>query len=263
MKSDPANLLKLVDQRLRKKGPSLPAEAVTRALRLATRFSTERGAPLRKRVGNSRFGGHPDLAAATAWPENAHGPLQFLAQLDLGEVDDPTGLLPERGLLSFFYDIERKPQGLDPAEAGGGRVLYHPDGTALQPTQSPGKALPTCVLEWWPAATLPKATAPLGVKLSDDQDEEYEAIVEELSDDGPAHQLFGWPLLLQTKPGELEAIAAKNTQQPGDWLMLMQLASDEAPGWTWGDDGLLYFFIRREDLAVKKFDAVWTFSETT
>ncbi len=44
-----------------------------------------------------------------------------------------------------------------------------------------------------------------------------------------------------------------------DWVMLLQLASDWDAGdeLMWGDLGKLYWWIRREDLAARRFDRVW------
>jgi uncharacterized protein YwqG len=43
-----------------------------------------------------------------------------------------------------------------------------------------------------------------------------------------------------------------------DWMLLLQLDTDEdGPGWMWGDAGCLYFWLRRQDLAERRFDRVW------
>lgn len=44
-----------------------------------------------------------------------------------------------------------------------------------------------------------------------------------------------------------------------DWMMLLQLDSDDdGPGWMWGDAGCLYYWIRKQDLAERRFDKIWT-----
>jgi uncharacterized protein YwqG len=41
-----------------------------------------------------------------------------------------------------------------------------------------------------------------------------------------------------------------------DWILLLQVDSDDAIEWSWADGGRLYFWIRRQDLANRRFDAV-------
>jgi len=57
-----------------------------------------------KAIGSSRIGGTPDLPAGVDWPEGSDGPMAFVAQLDLGAIAsyDPQGLLPAKGVMSFF-----------------------------------------------------------------------------------------------------------------------------------------------------------------
>ena len=38
------------------------------------------------------------------------------------------------------------------------------------------------------------------------------------------------------------------------WLLLMQIGTDEKAGMGWGDDGQLYLWIRRDDLRAQRFD---------
>ena len=55
----------------------------------------------------------------------------------------------------------------------------------------------------------------------------------------------------QEKVKALEAGAA-------DWRLLLQIDTDEAgPGWMWGDVGRIYFWIRHQDLAARRFADVW------
>jgi hypothetical protein len=42
-----------------------------------------------------------------------------------------------------------------------------------------------------------------------------------------------------------------------DWILLLQLDSDDDAGMMWGDVGMLYFWIKREDLKKENFDNVW------
>ena len=49
-----------------------------------------------------------------------------------------------------------------------------------------------------------------------------------------------------------------------EWIMLMQIDTDESgPGWTWGDVGALYFWIKKSDLAARNFSAVRGFMQAS
>lgn len=58
--------------------------------------------------GATKFGGSPDLSQGSSWPECGGSPLPFVAQINLSEVVsyDRLHLLPARGMLYFFFDID-------------------------------------------------------------------------------------------------------------------------------------------------------------
>jgi len=41
------------------------------------------------------------------------------------------------------------------------------------------------------------------------------------------------------------------------WRLLAQFTSDQLTGMSWGCGGLIYFWIREEDLAARRFDRVY------
>jgi uncharacterized protein YwqG len=93
-------------------------------------------------------------------------------------------------------------------------------------------------------------------------------------DKAPRHRMFGWPDLVQN-PMQLECQLAANGIYVGDstgyrhprvaelapgaadWLLLLQLDTDDEIGWMWGDVGTLYYWIRRQDLPAGRFDRTW------
>ncbi|MEZ4454810.1 MAG: YwqG family protein [Nannocystaceae bacterium] len=86
-------------------------------------------------VGETRFGGAPDLPPDLAWPEEDGEPLTFVAQFDLAELAPHRAAreLPSSGLLSFFYA---------PIPAGDRRdhpvrVLHFAAGAALSRRAAP------------------------------------------------------------------------------------------------------------------------------
>lgn len=42
-----------------------------------------------------------------------------------------------------------------------------------------------------------------------------------------------------------------------DWILLLQLDSEDTVGLMWGDVGMLYYWIRKQDLVEARFDRVW------
>ncbi len=77
-------------------------------------------------IGETKLGGSPDLPPSFEWPSYGDLPQSLIAQIDLAEVHpyDVEGLLPESGLLSFFYDSAQSVWGFDPAEDGAWTVHY-------------------------------------------------------------------------------------------------------------------------------------------
>ena len=63
---------------------------------------------------------------------------------------------------------------------------------------------------------------------------------------GPCHQMFGVPADIQGNP-EIE--------EDGNRLLL-QLAYDDMMFWSFGDNGVYQFWIKRDDLAARNWDAV-------
>ena len=75
--------------------------------------------------GQSKLGGAPDVPRGFEWPRWKGRPLHFLAQLSCRELRalDRARMLPETGLLSFFYESVEQPWALNPEDDGSWRVL--------------------------------------------------------------------------------------------------------------------------------------------
>ncbi len=234
--------------------------------------------------GFNRLGGLPSLPPGLEWPEWRGRPLAFLLQLDLATLPRVPGLpeLPEAGLLWWFYDAGQSTWGFDPEDRGSWRLLFAEAAPADCSPQAPPEGLvPEDLFEplglratpvrSWPADEDPAVQA---LALAPRQWEAFDAL---RAEDAriPLHQLGGHPAPIQHAGMALECQLASHGLYQGDdrhadhplrpslaagaadWVLLLQLDSDDAAGMQWGDAGLLYLWIRRQDLAARRFEAAW------
>lgn len=269
--------------------------AVSReAFRIQTSAATDETLP----IGASKLGGLPDLPASIAWPDREGAPLAFIGQISLREIPSPSPL-PQDGIVSFFYDNAQSAWGFDPKDRSSFRVLYFPVSQELRRTHSPVKEEPPSLLQkikgssrkrsefyfqifavrqlaFVPFHSIPDPCAKLierPLRGLEDQDM-YANFFDEYSHQGPAHQLLGWPTVIQNEM-ELECQMVTNGIYMGDtsgykhprraeleksaqdWILLLQVDSDDDAQMMWGDAGLLYFWIRRQDLERSDFGNAW------
>jgi uncharacterized protein YwqG len=234
-------------------------------------------------LGASRLGGQPDLAPGISWPVFKSTPMSFVAQVHLADASpyDPTDLLPKQGMLSFFYDSKRQVYGNRPDDRGGWIVLFTPgELRELQRIPFP-ENLPEAA-RYQPAAldfsseiTLPYAPRQVFPELDWDEEliRKYEDFRFNFPDAGDYrklhHRMFGYPEQIQDDM-QLQAslmsrgansihspLAQEAENKKNNWLLLLQVDSDETLGMRWGSAGILYYWIEREALKEKKFDSVW------
>lgn len=291
MRAIPSDPLRRGEALVREHGQGLPVDVIVGGLRVATQLRASASTVESLPIGASRLGGQPDVPAGFVWPRwegfegtdehdgNRPLPLSFLAQISLREFPDATGLLPETGWLLFFYDAAQQPWGFDPRDRGCARVIWVDTPIkALVRTEGPHDSLEfestLAVPEL--TATLPRWNVHLGLDLEDDASDRYSKLSEELvAGPEPHHRVLGWPKVVQNEmelqcqlvsnglycgdsSGYASPEAKKLEEGVSDWILLLQLDTDEeGPGWMWGDAGCIYFWIRRQDLAARNFDAVW------
>lgn len=235
--------------------------------------------------GASRIGGLPSLPLDVPWPEWKGKPLAFLCQLDLSEIPEncERNGLPAAGMLYFFYNQEQETWGFDPNDKGSWQVIY----TAASPE---GKT--TCVappglqkdyiyaektVSFVPMQTYPdwQDERVRSLDMTDKQNDQYIDMCSKMFGNAPAHHLFGYPSPVQGNDMDLECQLASNGlycgdasgyQDPkakklesgrSDWVLLLQLDTDDDAGMMWGDCGMLYFWIKKQDLAEGRFDKCW------
>ena len=238
-------------------------------------------------TGMSRVGGCPDLPPDFSWPENQGRRLDYLLQVnleDLAKFEHPE--MPTRGMLTFFYDMYNGPWGYDPKDLSGYRVVHHPNLEVLERLEEVHEEeylFTESLLQLRYSETLPHGGSRayrnlmLQMQPEDMQEAMYRGLAREyeklFTGTATAHQFFGHSCNIQGDM-QLEAQLVMNGLYCGDatgyrdpraaalaenadqWQLLLQLDSDDDI-WMWGDCGLLYYWIRRDDLAVGNFDKVW------
>jgi uncharacterized protein YwqG len=228
----------------------------------------------------SRFGGTALLPDGQAWPATRAGrPLSFLAQVSAADIQVPAGIpgLPADTLLTFFYEAgEQQGWGFDPGDRQFSAVIPVAAADAVAVASPPGAlAFPAYRMLPRTVTTIPDHGEPSLGELDADH-AVFRRLYADLEHDDspPRHRMFGWPDLVQN-PMQLECQLASNGIRVGngkgyrhprvaqlapgaeDWLLLLQLDTDDEIGWMWGDTGTIYYWIRRQDLLAARFDQAW------
>jgi uncharacterized protein YwqG len=233
-------------------------------------------------VGVSKIGGIPDLPSEVAWPLWKGLPQAFIAQFRLTDLhdSDPDHLLPQRGMLWFFYDAQQETYGTEPEDRGAWKVIYSADNKPLQRT-TPPKQLPAAsrfkastitFVRQLTLAQQPQLEIP-GLAWNNDDQEKYDEIYEqfyaEADKEQPRHQLLGFPYTLQDDMRLQCQMATHNitdidnpkveelSKNANDWRLLLQIDSDERINMNWASTGILYYWIKGDDLKAALFDHTW------
>lgn len=241
----------------------------------------------------SKIGGKPFLPADFIWPSFADKgddevhPISFFCQLNLSELKsfDKDGLLPEKGLLSFFYDCEAFCWGFDPEDKGAARVFYFEDTTDFILTDIPEDlcedyTIPEIAINFRKEKSYPKFEE-FGMHSNKKCDwDSYDSVLASLGvdtdKDPEGHKILGYADVIQDEMlSECERVSRgmycgdaesyRNTpeeewvdiiEKAKDWTLLLQLGTIEKEDFEWmfGDCGMLYYYIRKEDLAEKRFE---------
>ena len=245
-------------------------------------------------VGCSKIGGMPDLPENIRWPYftgtdfdglTASRPLAFLAQFNLSELAPYDGdcRLPKSGMLYFFYEAHTMLWGFDPKDSGNAKVFYAPEGANLSRRNFPDDLeqqckLPELALSYSPVRELPDiAEQRFGLVDFDEYEQacrRYGCTMNESS----STKLLGYADLIQGDiTYECEAVSRgincggasdMLTQSErddiqahaSDWVLLAQFDGIyDGYGYEleWGDDGCIYFYIKKEDLRRRDFSKCW------
>jgi len=279
---------------LREAGFLLQADVLEKLRCPSIRIETESAGEESFRLGESKIGGMPHLPEDFEWPLYGEVALGFIAQFNLTDIApfDVENKLPHEGILYFFYEGGEEVWGYDPKDKGGFVVFHHKgDINKLKITEHPDTVyefavLSPCKLTFKLTSSYPMGEVLDGVGLSEEvvkefstikrsEMKQYDRIIDEYTDENyGGHQLLGYPTLVQ---GEIfrecqlvsnglycgdesgyndpkAKILEKNTS---DWTLLFQIDSDENADVMWGDCGMVYFAIKKDDLVAENFENIW------
>ena len=243
-------------------------------------------------LGASKLGGLPDVPDGFAWPETSgakHIPMEFVAQINVADLPEPRPeAMPAKGLLAFFTHwtegcVRFFPEGttLRRTAIPAAPPLPQPKGLlgSLRAKFSRPEAPRTfrsCAIRFVPGLSIPDGGSSVmnALKIPEaDLEAYFEMRAATPSGVRPSdtanHQMFGYASPVQGEM-ELSCDAARRAESepqnaPNEryiaamrnWVLLLQLDTDdypEGPGWMWGDAGIVYYWIHRDDLTASLFD---------
>ena len=234
-------------------------------------------------LGETKFGGNPDVPNGFQWPAWNEVKLAFLLQINLSKLPKTTyDILPEKGILSFFYHPDQLTWGYDPNDLGSWRTYYfaeenlHRKVTPEYNSQYLQNPYISCSAECHVDESYPSPFSETirNLKLWKKERDGYFEFYENHCVENPTHQLFGYPDEVQNSM-ELECELVTNDIDVGDiswlkhprikefeknskdWHLLLQLDTDDNPGMMWGDMGMLYFWIKEKHLRKCNFQETW------
>ena len=217
---------------------------------------------------------------------NSPQPYSFIAQISFSEMAtiQKHGLdLPDCGALYVFYDVLYGGWGDNPTDSIGFKVIYVPDIERVARAQSPEffDETPTFEEKFVQPIVRFEHCPSQGIhfealSLSEEDKktyEEFDYLVPE-TNDRSGHKVMGWPDIIQTPMEEECALVTSGKycgdakgysspeserilSQPNEWILLLQIDSDDAVGMEWGDSGVLYLWIKRSDLRNRHFEDTW------
>ena len=246
---------------------------------------------------NSKIGGKPYLPRDFAWPtytcteENITRPLSFFCQINLSDIKpyDKNGLLPEQGMLYFFYECESFRWGFDPSDDGAARVFWYDTAISsdFAPIDIPAEianeyVIPEIAVQFKARSSYPGFeefdVINGGEYDCDDYDEVLASLGVDIDNDPEDHTLLGYADIIQSEmltecervsrgldcgspesyqstPEDTEVDIIKCS---ADWTLLLQLSTISKGDFEFmfGDCGMIYFYIRKDDLAAGRFDKV-------
>lgn len=240
-------------------------------------------------IGSSKIGGSPDLPYDIAWPEYRGHALDFVAQINLSDIrkNNLEQLYPPTGMLYFFYDMRSLVEGIT-YQTGLGvyrTIFCNGNFPFLHRVSAPPTAAEkysACALTFRHELTFPsfesyEVEKILGLTYENMGEIEFErcwklfdGIDEQTKGSARSdanHRMGGYPDPQQNdvfreaeRQHRIDSGGSRKHVPYGaeiqDWVLLLQIDSDDWPGMMWFDIGTLYYCIKRDALQKCLFDNV-------
>lgn len=279
----------------KKKGNSKIMTEVRELAKTEIRMETDKDAKM-IRADGCKIGGKPYLPSDFVWPvftskeDHVTRPLSFFCQVNLAEIKtyDNDHMLPTCGMLYFFYECESFRWGFDPDDSGAAQVFYFENTDGFVPFDLPQELDKAYIMPEIAVKFSTKNSYPMYEELEfhsdivcewEDYDKSLEKLGVNMEDDPEGHKLLGYADIIQNEmvsecerairglySGDSESYRkttedenADIQEKAKDWILLLQLGTIEKDEFEWmfGDCGMLYYYIKKEDLAAKRFENAW------
>lgn len=241
-------------------------------------------------LNKSKIGGKPYLPKDFVWPYYQELPLSFLSQINLEEVKslDKDNLLPDKGMLYFFYELETQEWGFKPENKGCAKVFYYEDTSNFELIDFPKDMKDYCQVPEFKVTFKANISYPSyedfdiihngGKEVADNyedfQDAYFDIYNKHMESLDSYTKLLGYPDVIQSSMEEQCAAITKGfiggidspkkyreeiKKAAENWILLFQMDTIETDDYElmFGDSGHIYFWIKKEDLKNKNFDNVW------
>lgn len=232
----------------------------------------------------TKIGGQPIAKKDFVWPKWNDRSLAFIMQIKLSEIVSLSQmkLFPSKGFIYVFYDKEQTTWGFDPKDKGSWKIIYETESDDIGIIPYPDdleedykykeKNLEEKRIKTYPSSEDEKFEK---LNLTEEQIDEYIDFVDSIYGGNPQHQLFGIENSIQDPDMNLQCQLVSNglycgdssgyndpeakklEKNKADWIFFLQIDSDEDIGMMWGDEGRLYFWIKKDDLSKLNFENIW------
>ena len=205
----------------------------------------------------SKFGGLPTVPYNFVWPTHNGNAMPFLLQIDFSEINAEGRMtnFPTSGLMYLFVEEVFEPE-FDYVP----KVLFFDNAVSLSCAAKPYNlqkqfvefAVASYIIKTYPnVEDCDEAFEIYCQRPYGGLDDGYDALSEENLE---CHLVGGWPSHLQN------AGFAKHCKESdgAEWVLLAQISSEmgdsDDDDIMWGDDGMIYIYIREKDLLARRFD---------